>query len=89
MKIAPFKTEQFFSQYEFNAQFPLSVSDCETISVGELVALSGRNMQQLADLRLGYTESQGHPELRQSIARMYDTVAADDVPACPGTEVLP
>lgn len=79
MKIPPFKTEQFFSQYEFTAQYPLSASDCETISVGELVELAGRDIQQLADMRLGYTESQGHPELRQSIARMYDSVTADDV----------
>ena len=79
MKIPPFKTEQFFSQYEFTARYPLSVSDCETMTVGELIGLAGGNVQQLADLRLGYTESQGNPDLRQAIAEMNEDVLAEHV----------
>lgn len=79
MKIAPFATEQFFSLYEFNSQHLLGVSDCETTSVGELLSLAGRSLDELGELRLGYTESQGHPALREAIAGLYSGVPEDQV----------
>ena len=36
-------------------------------------------MSMWEDLRLGYTESQGHPELRGAVAEMYEGIEADDV----------
>lgn len=79
MKIKPFLTEQFFALYEFTASHILASSDCETISIDELLDLSGGSLQELGSLKLGYTESQGHPEYRRMVAEMYEEVAADDV----------
>lgn len=79
MEIAPFATEQFYTLYEFNTPHLLSVSDCETVTVGELLALSGRSLDDLGRLRLGYTESQGDPALREAIARTYGAVTAEQV----------
>jgi aspartate/methionine/tyrosine aminotransferase len=39
-----------------------------------------------ADLRLGYTESSGHPLLRAEIARTYQTVDPDQVLVCSGAQ---
>ena len=79
MKIKPFATEQFFATYEFQAPYPLSLSDCETMSVGELLLLSGVPESQLSDVTLGYTESQGHRRLRSLVAGLHETIQADDV----------
>lgn len=79
MKIKPFLTEQFFAFYEFTASHILASSDCETISVAELLDLSGASLADLGSVQLGYTESQGHPEYRRLVAEMYESVGADDV----------
>jgi aspartate/methionine/tyrosine aminotransferase len=79
MYIEPFRTEQFFSLYEFNTPHLLSVSDCETISVAELLTMAGQSLGDLGSLSLGYTESQGHPELRAAIAKIYNEVSEDQV----------
>jgi aspartate/methionine/tyrosine aminotransferase len=79
VKIAPFATEQFYALYEFNTPHLLSVSDCETVTVGELLRIAGTSLDDLGALRLGYTESQGHPDLRAAIASTYERVSADEV----------
>ena len=79
MKIEPFLTEQFFAKYEFSAKHLLASSDCETMSIGELIQLSGSTLEELGGLTLGYTESQGDPHLRSLISNMYSNVSSDDV----------
>src|SRR5712692_8679604 len=79
-KLPEFKLERYFGQWEFRARHLLSPSDCESMSVAELLALAdddGRRRWQ--ELRLGYTESQGDPALREAIARLYTTIAAEQV----------
>ncbi|MEC9094312.1 MAG: pyridoxal phosphate-dependent aminotransferase [Planctomycetota bacterium] len=79
MKIEPFLTEQFFAQYEFSSPHLLASSDCETLSIGALLEMSGSNLEELAEVTLGYTESQGNFQLRSQIAEMYTRIHADDV----------
>ena len=79
MKIEPFLTEQFFAEYEFSAEFLLASSDCETISIAQLLQMSGSTLEELGDLTLGYTESQGDPQLRSQISMRYSNVSSDDV----------
>ena len=43
MKITPFKIERYFAKYEFNAPYLLSSSDCEAMSIGEVLALDAKN----------------------------------------------
>ena len=79
MRIAPFLTEQFFAEYEFSAKHLLAASDCETMSIGELLRLSGSSLEELGDLTLGYTESQGDPQLRSQISEMYSEIRSEDI----------
>ena len=69
MKIAPFRLERYFAQYEFNTPYLLCSSDCESVSAGDLLALESGGIEALQSLWLGYTESRGHPLLREEIAR--------------------
>ena len=79
MDIKPFHTERFFAIHEFTAPHILCASDCESLTVDELLKLAGTSWETLGQLRLGYTESQGAPALRERIANRYTSVHADQV----------
>lgn len=80
MKIAPFALERYFAEHEFSAKYLLSSSDCESLQMSDLLALADVETRRLwEDLRLGYTESLGHPLLREEIADIYSGIAADEV----------
>jgi aspartate/methionine/tyrosine aminotransferase len=79
-KIAPFKLERYFAKYEFTAKYLLSSSDCESLDMQELLSMSDEEGLALwHDLKLGYTESQGHPLLRQQIASAYEKIDPNQV----------
>ena len=79
MKIAPFATEHFYAQYEFTTPYQLCNSDCESVSVAELMKMANMPLDQIGQLSLGYTESQGHPQLREKIADDYAMATAEDI----------
>jgi len=80
MKIAPFELERFFAEYEFQVQHQLSNSDCEAMSVSELLNMTdGKDTYDLGGLHLGYTESLGAPRLRKAVSSLYSTVSSDGV----------
>jgi aspartate/methionine/tyrosine aminotransferase len=69
--IRPFKLERFFARHEFTARRLLCSSDCESISVGELLAMEPGAGEGLSAFRLGYTETRGAPALREAIASLH------------------
>jgi len=80
MKIKPFELERYFARYEFSAPFLLSCSDCEPLALGELLEMADDDSLKLwKELKLGYTESRGHPLLRAEIAKLYQERPADDL----------
>ena len=86
MDIREFRLERYLAQHEFTAPYLLCTSDCETLSVRELLALEPGSEERLIDLRLGYTESPGSPELRAEIADWYENITADEVVVTSGAE---
>lgn len=79
MKIKPFATEHFYARYEFNTPYQLCNSDCETVTIAELLELADIPLQHLCKLSLGYTETLGHPQLREQIAGAYKQADMEDV----------
>lgn len=80
MKINPFHLERYFAQYEFSSRYLLSSSDCDGLTLKEILAMaSSKEWKQWDGLQLGYTESSGLPELREEIARLYRNVTPEDV----------
>jgi aspartate/methionine/tyrosine aminotransferase len=76
----PFALERFFARHEFTARHLLSTSDCQGLPMADLVTNADDDLRaRWEGLRLGYTESQGLPELRTEIATLYETVAGDQV----------
>jgi aspartate/methionine/tyrosine aminotransferase len=69
---APFALERYFARHEFSARYLLSASDCQGPTMAALVASADDEMRaRWGSLHLGYTESQGLPELRTEIATLY------------------
>jgi aspartate/methionine/tyrosine aminotransferase len=80
LNIDSFKLERYFAEYEFSARYLLSPSDCEALSLQELLNLADVETRGLWDgLKLGYTESQGHPMLREEISRLYKHIPAGQI----------
>lgn len=78
MNIAPFETEHFYAKYEFNTPYQLCNSDCETVSIQQLLEMADMSLEQMGGLALGYTESQGNPYLRAELAAGYSGPQPDD-----------
>ncbi len=75
-----FKLERYFGQWEFRARHLLSPSDCESLSLTELLAMADDDgLRRWHDHRLGYTESQGDPTLREAIASQYAAATPEQV----------
>jgi aspartate/methionine/tyrosine aminotransferase len=80
MEITPFQLERYFAKYEFSSRYLLSSSDCESLSLTELLAMADAEMvDSWGALKLGYTESLGHPTLREEIANIYQGINPSDV----------
>lgn len=79
MNLSPFKLERYFAKYEFNTEFLLCSSDCEAMSIADLLAFEEGAAEKFQNVWLGYTESLGSPSLRKEIAGMYSTVQPEDV----------
>ena len=80
MLIVPFQLERYFALYEFKVKYLLSPSDCESLSMAELLSMAApASLELWQGLRLSYTESQGHPLLRSEVARLYQHIPAENV----------
>jgi len=79
MQIPPFELERYFARYEFSARYLLSSSDCEAVAMQDLLEMADDSTRSLWEkLKLGYTESPGHPLLRDAIAGTYQGLRSED-----------
>lgn len=86
MNFPPFKLERYFAQYEFNTEYLLCSSDCEAMSIADLLALEEGAAEKFQHIWLGYTESQGSPALRNEIAKIYETIQPEKILVHTGAE---
>lgn len=76
----PFALERYFAKHEFTAKHLLCGSDCEPFPQADLLKLADDETRGLWEsLKLGYTESRGHPLLREEIAALYPGVSPDRI----------
>ncbi|MCK5058434.1 MAG: aminotransferase class I/II-fold pyridoxal phosphate-dependent enzyme [Candidatus Aminicenantes bacterium] len=80
MKIQSFKLERYLARYEFSAPYLMCCSDCEPLTLKELLALTDKESLSLwENLQLGYTDSRGHHLLREEISRLYDNITPENL----------
>jgi aspartate/methionine/tyrosine aminotransferase len=85
-QLSPFKLERYFARYEFSVKYLLCSSDCESLTVADLLALEPGADEGLKRHWLGYTESLGAPSLRREISRIYTGIAPEQVLVHSGAE---
>ena len=75
----PFLLERYFAIHEFKAKYILCGSDGQSLSIKDVLSMNdndAKSRELVNDLwykmKLGYTESQGSPLLRQEISKMYN-----------------
>lgn len=71
MQFPSFDLERYLDRYEFKAPYLLCCSDCESLSIGNLLAREPGSEKRFLELNLGYTESPGDPELRALAANLH------------------
>ena len=86
MRLPAFRIERWYERYEFTTELQLSSSDCESVSVGELLSFEPGAGERLESLRLSYTEVPGSAELREAISALYERTDADAVVALAAAE---
>ncbi|MBI3697367.1 MAG: aminotransferase class I/II-fold pyridoxal phosphate-dependent enzyme [Acidobacteria bacterium] len=77
MNIEPFEMERLQSQWENRVEYNLSESSVHPMALAEL--LDAGQLTELLQKRLGYTQTNGTVELRQSIAALYPGASVDHI----------
>lgn len=83
MKVPPFLLERWQSEWENRVAFNLAESGVLPLALEEVLEPSERDA--LTRVRLGYTQTNGTPELRAAIAASYPGATADNVLVTTGT----
>lgn len=83
----PLLLERFYARWEFAVRHNLSASDPEPLALRELLDLADTAATAAwEDLRLGYVEPDGNPELRAAIAEQYEDARDSDVTVTVGAQ---
>lgn len=87
MMLPEFRLESYFNVWEFKASHHLTASDAQTFGVSELLSMaSDADRSRWQHLTLGYIPTEGTYELREAIARTYDSIETQDVLCFAGAE---
>ncbi len=75
-----FRLETHFSKWEFKARYHMTASDAESMSMAELLGMaSPQEREDFETMWLGYTETYGAPDLRETIASTFESRIASDI----------
>ncbi|MFT4538117.1 MAG: aspartate/methionine/tyrosine aminotransferase [Planctomycetota bacterium] len=78
-KFQPFVMERMMSKWENVAEYNLSESGVHPMTLAELMQMAGKTVEELGKLEIGYPQTNGTLELRETIAQMYAGASADQV----------
>ena len=84
MKLEPFAMERMQSTWENIVRYNLSESGVDPVALGDLIP-DEEDRKALLDIELGYSQSNGTPELRREIASLYDGAAKENILVTTGT----
>lgn len=83
MRIKNFKVEQWMNDYEDDAIYNLGETCIDSLTLGELIEISGQNPDEylagLKDIRLTYGHIEGSPDLLEGIASLYKNISPENV----------
>lgn len=71
MKIDKFKVEKWFNEYEKDAVYDLADTCVESLSIDELLEITGENVQEIFSRKLNYGAIHGSERLKNAICGLY------------------
>ncbi len=86
MDLRTFQLEDYYDKHEFSTPYLLSQSDCESMTVKELLSLEPGAEEKFQETWLGYTEVRGGLLLREKIAGLYENCRAENILVHAGAE---
>ncbi len=84
MKIEQFEMERMQSTWENLVRYNLSESGVHPVAINELIP-DEKDQRALIETELGYSQANGTPALRQSIAAIYEGATEENILATTGT----
>ncbi len=83
MIIKPFKVEQWMNEFEDDAIYNIGETCVHSITLKELLTLSGEDqqefMEKVMDKRLTYGHISGSPEFKEGICRLYENLKPGNI----------
>ena len=79
MKIANFKVEDWFNLYEWKAKYDLADTCVESLSVNELLKLTGSDFNQIFSRKLNYGDIHGSERLKNAICSLYNNQKPENI----------
>ena len=84
MKLEPFEMERMQSTWENVVEYDMSESGVQPVTLRELTEL-GFDLEGAMDIPLGYSQSNGTPELRKLLSRLYPGASSNHIEVTNGT----
>ena len=88
MFIEPFKVEIWMNEWETRCTYNLAETCVASITIEELLALSGRDegdLSELLSMKLTYGDIEGSDRLRTAISKLYGNTSITDITITHGT----
>ena len=84
MKIEPFALERWMTAHELHVKYDIAESGILPLTINDLLSFEpagqrAATLDQLLNLRLGYSEATGTQELRGLLAETYDNCEPDNI----------
>lgn len=79
MRIDKFKVEEWFNNYEHKAVYDLADTCVESLSINELLEITGENLAEIYSKKLNYGDIHGSIRLKNAICSMYEKQANDNI----------
>ena len=79
MNFEPFELERLLSDWEQTVEYNFAESGVYPVKLGELLHMSGLEMEEFLETPLNYPEVNGEHSLREKIAEFYDGANLENV----------
>lgn len=79
MNLRTFQLEDYYDSYEFSTTYLLSQSDCESMTIQDLLSMEEGAEEKFKKTWLGYTEAKGSLPLRETVSTLFKKNGPDDI----------
>lgn len=82
MKIAPFGVEEWMNKYEVDAEYNIAETCVESLTVEELLNLSGdpeQKIEEIKSMKLTYGDIMGSKDFKKGVCSLYENVRPENV----------